>query len=633
MDGESLAGCDLRGLNLLNADFNGHDLRGTDLRKAYLRGADLKGALIDETTRADPSLRVLWELANHGGAGRNLRGADLNGAFLPAVDLRGADLRGAHLNGSYLDRADLSDANLSGAGLTGAHLREVLLPRARLREAVLISADLTGADLSGAELTGAGLRGAAMTRASLRGANLQYADLENAELGLAVLQGCDLCEANLSHAHLRDADFEGVRFSGGTRWPGLFRPDGVVRVPDPPEMRGLSLAVPAEALSRGLSRVAEPAPPARHRPRRSGPTRHSTRASVYLSGVPEAACGIGWDMALRALHGALEYVTGLHLDYDELLVLSGDAFAAVASDKYQDATYLASCTDPLTPVAAAFGFRGRWCFPDSYAEARDLVMQEIGAGRPVLAGGAANPYGCPPWGLITGYDRKRPWFCFAGYGTRAETRWMPVRGETGEPDTGPWNGRVRGLLASTHRFWHDRPMFVLGPRGLPPERREVITDALRRAPEVLAGTSVSIGDWGGVTYHTGREALAFLAEDLPRIDWPAVRDAPKPADAHGWWERPGVVAACADMVWRGRSAAARTFRQWSAEQPWLAAMVPTLEAAAALAQPVYDALTPRWPWEAAPSVCDNPAWRQDAARRFAEIDKLDAGLFSAQSPA
>ena len=99
--------------------------RGTPGR---VRWADLSGAKLDDTTRIDAKWRTVPEIANQGGAGRDLRGADLSSAGLDGADPRGADLSGAYLGMADLRGADLSDADLSGADLSDANLSGVTMP-------------------------------------------------------------------------------------------------------------------------------------------------------------------------------------------------------------------------------------------------------------------------------------------------------------------------------------------------------------------------------------------------------------------------------------------------------------------------------------------------------------------------
>jgi uncharacterized protein YjbI with pentapeptide repeats len=90
IDGQQLAGFDLRNLQAANGHWHNVNLEGSVLRRANLAGTDLSGS----------NLR-----------GADLRDADLRGAILTGVDLEGAQLEGAKLDGAQLNGASLdSDA-------------------------------------------------------------------------------------------------------------------------------------------------------------------------------------------------------------------------------------------------------------------------------------------------------------------------------------------------------------------------------------------------------------------------------------------------------------------------------------------------------------------------------------------
>ncbi len=117
----------------------------------YLYGTDLRGV----------NLR-----------GRNLVDADFFRVCLAEADLRGANLSGAILVGTDLSRAILSGANLTKADLLRADLREGELTRANFEMAYICEADLRRADLTGAILVLADL-----SRARVRGASLHQAQI------------------------------------------------------------------------------------------------------------------------------------------------------------------------------------------------------------------------------------------------------------------------------------------------------------------------------------------------------------------------------------------------------------------------------------------------------------------------
>jgi uncharacterized protein YjbI with pentapeptide repeats len=87
VDADTLAGANLSGARLWDADLSGQDLRGANLAGARLMRADLRGA--------------------------NFQGAELRYANLSEADLRGANLGGARLREARLDQA-LYDAATRG---------------------------------------------------------------------------------------------------------------------------------------------------------------------------------------------------------------------------------------------------------------------------------------------------------------------------------------------------------------------------------------------------------------------------------------------------------------------------------------------------------------------------------------
>ncbi|MFC4015137.1 pentapeptide repeat-containing protein [Nonomuraea purpurea] len=107
-------GLDLRAIALPWAD-----LTAVVGEKLDLAGADLRGSTITDA-----------QIPNVG-----LRGADLRQADLSRADLRGADLSRADLRGADLELVDLRDADLEHADLTGANLTGVNLTGARLEGA------------------------------------------------------------------------------------------------------------------------------------------------------------------------------------------------------------------------------------------------------------------------------------------------------------------------------------------------------------------------------------------------------------------------------------------------------------------------------------------------------------------
>ena len=144
----SLAGLDLRNINLSNFNTRGIDLSNSNLRGAILRDIGLIGANL---------------------VGANLSMTNLSESTLLLADLRLADLSGANLQKASVS-ANLEGANLAETNLSGAHM----------------SANLKFADLAGANLRRANLEGASLRGASLRGTDLSMANLERTDLEGAI---------------------------------------------------------------------------------------------------------------------------------------------------------------------------------------------------------------------------------------------------------------------------------------------------------------------------------------------------------------------------------------------------------------------------------------------------------------
>ncbi len=186
-----LRGADLSGAKLSGADLSQADLRGAKLVEVKLSGTNLRDSLISEETVMDRKSRLIWELQNCEGRGRQLSGSDLSKA-----DLRGLDLQTIDLSGSDLLGVDLQDTNLRGANLSGA-----ILFRGDLRRADLSEADLSGADL---------------TKADLSESSLRQANLVRADIGKGKLCRADLQEAQIEGLKHSETQIEGVIFPDGS---------------------------------------------------------------------------------------------------------------------------------------------------------------------------------------------------------------------------------------------------------------------------------------------------------------------------------------------------------------------------------------------------------------------------------
>ncbi len=188
---ESLAGADLRKINLYREDLSGANLKAADLSGADLREAKFTGTNLDQANLSEANLNEanLWEA--------NLVKADLSGAKLARANLWRAKLAEANLSGAYFLRADLGFADLNEANLEEADLGLANLGGADLRRANLASTNINGTNLWEANLYGATLAGANLRGANLSGANLRSCDLRLADLTQAKMAGADLTGANI----------------------------------------------------------------------------------------------------------------------------------------------------------------------------------------------------------------------------------------------------------------------------------------------------------------------------------------------------------------------------------------------------------------------------------------------------
>jgi uncharacterized protein YjbI with pentapeptide repeats len=171
--------------------------------------------LADIITKNEGSTDAQRWVATLSLAGRDLTGASLREADVRHVDFSGAILNRASIIGAlatkaHFDNAELQGASLDGALLQGASLYGALLQGASLYDAQLQGARLDYAQLQGAKLDVARLQRASLKLADLQGASLDYAQLQGASLREAKLQGASLDSAQLMGASLERADLQGA---------------------------------------------------------------------------------------------------------------------------------------------------------------------------------------------------------------------------------------------------------------------------------------------------------------------------------------------------------------------------------------------------------------------------------------
>jgi uncharacterized protein YjbI with pentapeptide repeats len=203
----------------------------TPINTLNLRGEDLinDAKLADILKKNDSSTDVPRWVATLSLAGRDLTGANLEDADVRHVDFSDATLNRAILVFAWAKNAQFNRAQLQGAHFDGVDLQGASLFRAQLQGASLFGAQLQSATLDGAQLQGAFLgaapligaaylQGATLDRAQLQGAWLDGAQFQGASLSHAQLQGASLDGAQLLGTSLDHAQLQGASFVGVCVW-------------------------------------------------------------------------------------------------------------------------------------------------------------------------------------------------------------------------------------------------------------------------------------------------------------------------------------------------------------------------------------------------------------------------------
>jgi uncharacterized protein YjbI with pentapeptide repeats len=148
--GANLAGFDLRGAVMNEADFWGADLRG----------ANLSGGTFQRATFNDANLKDVEAIE-----------ARFISSNFVRVNLQNANLRKSHFSdaniGGDFSNADLRQANFMGASLIGVNMQACSLDEALFQNSHFFSADLTDATLRSANLESANIQQSNFTRADL----------------------------------------------------------------------------------------------------------------------------------------------------------------------------------------------------------------------------------------------------------------------------------------------------------------------------------------------------------------------------------------------------------------------------------------------------------------------------------
>jgi hypothetical protein len=167
--------------------------------------------------------------------------------------------------------------------------------------------------------------------------------------------------------------------------------------------------------------------------------------------------------------------------------------------------------DVLTVGADALGFHeAHWELGLPIADVRELVRNEIGNGRPVIA-----PYLKPDayhgFCIITGYDLEQDVFHLQG-------AFSPQEVNVTVPVPESWDGPTMSPAG-----WTTNPVFVLGPKAdeyqsSPEIAKRVFAEAIR----LMQGGTITYGNHPGETEYMGRagphEALYGLPALVVHVD-------------------------------------------------------------------------------------------------------------------
>jgi len=220
----SLAGVDLRGMNLAKADLFRVNLNRADLRNANLSGGcigshagPMEGLRLDGARLLGTDLRGLADSSLTacdltGGSFDNLSRCTCTAANFDRTSLlRGSanqsifqrvTFRNAHLAEWHCKGSDFGDADFTGATLMKCNWAKNNLTRARFEKAILEDCALDGAKLQGSSFRNADLAGCTFVQADLRHSDLSGANLGNADLTGAKLDGADFSNANTRGAKI-----------------------------------------------------------------------------------------------------------------------------------------------------------------------------------------------------------------------------------------------------------------------------------------------------------------------------------------------------------------------------------------------------------------------------------------------
>ena len=214
-------GVDLSRADLSFADLQHATLRGisADLSGAILNGADLSHADLSSATIVDKAQLLGARLAGVNLGGSTIENADFTGATLTDADFSGATVSGCNFSAAMLAGAKLSNPAPDPSPGPPHTLAAIDLSKAtgtqfsaltNFANAQLRYNDLTGFDFSSVVMNGADLTGCKMDNTILAGTELSYANLSNVSL----TGNINMHAANFANATLTEADMTGAQLGG-----------------------------------------------------------------------------------------------------------------------------------------------------------------------------------------------------------------------------------------------------------------------------------------------------------------------------------------------------------------------------------------------------------------------------------
>jgi len=279
-----------------------------------------------------------------------------------------------------------------------------------------------------------------------------------------------------------------------------------------------------------------------------------------LTGVPEYDAASESFSDVRALSAALRFL-GKEADLATVMAVSGEAFRSVAHvEHWSIASAYVSREAVLAAGARAFGYQPRYLIGASADETWLAIRDAVDAGQPALSSGILTRNGAPLstwWFLVRGYDAQERTVQVAGLPTGDEA-FAPLPALHGRAAT--WTGAVKGLgLAPA--LWAERPIFLLGLNGQPPDPRTLALETIRRAMQMAGNHTVTVRS--EIPYAEGRYALGLNSFEVWADRLKAITGRERfldnaPEDEAG----PAAAVArangeCAERVRCGRRAAAK----------------------------------------------------------------------------